>query len=495
MNKNIKLQIILVIAFIAITKISVSAQDILPITGSWVNLFYQDVRNKYTNPQYMDNTDPDFWASKIREMNKMGIEYIIFMATANEGKADYPSKIMPLAYNSNRKSPVCAIMDETDRLGMKVFMSIGWAKDQDDNLRIPEILQRQKDIMDELAALYGKRKSFFGWYLPVEDCLGPILTDEAVVAVNSLVDKAHVLTPGKKTMISPYGFFCSDFENPKFGKQIEKLKVDIIAYQDEVGCVREEFPMPRLKENWKKIKEIHERTNIELWANCELFTWEKGLNSRQSALIPAAMPRIASQLAAATQGGVERIISFMVYGIWDTNTTPYNIAQPNISKYTATEYISWLHDEGRWDLLNASFMGNLVNNYDEPNNPLFDNIIGDENPENKNWNIYSSGYNYIDIPKNNIDIDKIMIRFLNCEKKGIAFPYKIFLYSSHDGKEYKLETIQDMFHFPNKQHDTWIDCVTFKCKSNNSKKSFRIAFQADSKVAIDEIFINPQINN
>ena len=54
-------------AFIVANAISSFAQDILPITGSWVNLFYQDVRNKYTNPQYMDNTDPDFWQAKVQD--------------------------------------------------------------------------------------------------------------------------------------------------------------------------------------------------------------------------------------------------------------------------------------------------------------------------------------------------------------------------------------------------------------------------------------------
>lgn len=29
-----------------------------PITGSWINLPYKDVRNKYTNPLGFDNTDP-----------------------------------------------------------------------------------------------------------------------------------------------------------------------------------------------------------------------------------------------------------------------------------------------------------------------------------------------------------------------------------------------------------------------------------------------------
>ena len=30
--------------------------SVKPITGTWINLAYQDVRNKYTNPRYFDNT-------------------------------------------------------------------------------------------------------------------------------------------------------------------------------------------------------------------------------------------------------------------------------------------------------------------------------------------------------------------------------------------------------------------------------------------------------
>ena len=44
-----------------------------------------------------------------------------------------------------------------------------------------------------------------------------------------------------------------------------KLKVDIIAYQDEVGCVRDKFTLPRLKKNWQRMRDIHNRLNIEMW--------------------------------------------------------------------------------------------------------------------------------------------------------------------------------------------------------------------------------------
>ena len=66
----------------------------LPITGTFINLPYQDVRNKYTNPAEMDGTDPQMWTVKIAEMKNMGMEYLIFMSVANEEKAYYPSKLM-----------------------------------------------------------------------------------------------------------------------------------------------------------------------------------------------------------------------------------------------------------------------------------------------------------------------------------------------------------------------------------------------------------------
>ena len=82
------------------------------ITGTWINLAYKDVRNRYTNPQSFDNTDPELWKAKVRELSAMGIEYLVFMEVANEGKAYYPSQLMPWWYDKDKQSPVEAILDE-----------------------------------------------------------------------------------------------------------------------------------------------------------------------------------------------------------------------------------------------------------------------------------------------------------------------------------------------------------------------------------------------
>ena len=144
-------------------KVKESVLRVKPITGTWINLAYKDVRNRYTNPQSFDNTDPELWKAKVRELSAMGIEYLVFMEVANEGKAYYPSQLMPWWYDKDKQSPVEAILDEAARYDMKVFMSTGWAKDQDDNLQDPAIKQRQLQIMEELAVFYKNHKAFYGW--------------------------------------------------------------------------------------------------------------------------------------------------------------------------------------------------------------------------------------------------------------------------------------------------------------------------------------------
>ena len=147
--------------------------EIKPVTGTFVNCFWQDERNNYMNQRNVDQTDPLLWETKVREMHGMGIDYLVFMAVANEGKAIYPSSFMPWAYPAERKSPIDAIMDTADELGMHVIVSTGWARNQLDDLKDPYVIETQRKIMEELAALYGQRPSFYGWYLPVEGCFIP----------------------------------------------------------------------------------------------------------------------------------------------------------------------------------------------------------------------------------------------------------------------------------------------------------------------------------
>lgn len=480
------------------------AVEVLPISGTFINLAYQDVRNKYTNPPFMDNTDPGMWAAKVAELKAMGMEYLVFMAVANEGLAYYPSKMMPWVYPQWRQSPVDAIMNAAAEHGMKVFMSTGWAKDQDDNLRDPKIKQRQIDIMTELAGMYGNHPALHGWYLPVEDCFGPVLTDYAVEAVNALTARARELTPGKQILISPYGIFNSDFEDPRYEQQIARLTVDIIAYQDEIGCVRETYPLPRLKENWKKLREIHDRCGIQMWANCESFAWEKGTNDRSSALIPAPYGRLLSQQIAASAAGVDKIISFMMCGIYENPLSPYQLGQPHWSGVAYQDYMGWLEGEREWQLAQAAFQDGIRSgiswlawnpmDFGQGRSVIIrDGKTAEENPSDKRWAPYSKGTHeiFMDLSGQK-DVREVFVRMLNCHKDGIVPPVKFYLFSSVDGQWWDLVQIKDSPVFPNTNHDAFVDHVLFDGFPEGFAPShLKLVFTADSKVCIDEIYVNP----
>ena len=470
-----------------------SVSVIQPITGTWINLAYKDVRNKYTNPQHFDNTDPKLWTAKVRELANMGIEYLVFMEVANEGKAYYPSKLMPWVYNDKLQSPVDAILDEAARHDMKVFMSTGWAKDQDDNLLDPAIRERQLQIMEELASLYKNHKAFYGWYLPVEDCICPIFAEHAVQSVNTLTEKAKSLTPGKKTLISPYGIGLSEFDHPDFEKQMAKLKVDIIAYQDEVGCVRDKFTLPRLKKNWQRMRDIHNRLNIEMWANCETFTWEEGTNDRQSALIPAAYPRLLSQQAAASAAGVDRIISFMFGGIIEDPKSSYQLGHPVWSNDLYNNYMAWKEGDIFWKLFEAALLEALGNSATPEMigkadmKALADGRVAEEDSGDSRWVRFEKGHHevVIDLQKNT-SLRKVLVRTLNYNQEKIGAPLKVYVYTSQDGQTYNLASIKDAPYFPNNKHDAWIDGVFFE-NLDERARYVKIAFDALENVYMEQV--------
>lgn len=462
--------------------------DVKPVTGTFINLAYQDVRNRYTNPEGVDMTDPQLWEAKIEEMHRMGMEYLIFMAVANDGRAFYPSSLMPHHYPEGRKSPVEAIMDAAARLGMKVFMSTGWAENQDDNLRIPRIKQRQMEMMAELAGLFGNHKAFYGWYLPVEDCLGPVLTDYAVEAVNALTLRARELTPNAKILISPYGIFNSNFNHPNYARQIGRLKVDIIAYQDEVGCVRERFPLPRLRENWKRLAAIHAGLPIEMWANCENFTWERGTNDRTSALIPAAPERFRAQLEAASDAGVERIVSFMMCGIFEEPHSDYALGQPELSARAATEYCKWYVDvESPRRLREEPMEGVKIAHCSEPR--LTDGVRGDENSAHPAWVQLPKGEQTIELTLDG-DCKEISLHLgtLNYAPEGVVPPSRVAVYGSTDGTNYELLHTSQPYVWPNNRHDAWVQELHLG-HHTTPLKQLRLVLTCPSECYVDELTV------
>ena len=469
---------------LALALLSFSAQaQIKPVTGTFVNFFWQDERNNYMNQRNVDQTDPERWACKTAELHEMGVDYLIFMAVANEGAAIYPSKFMPHAYPEGRKSPIDAIMDTADKLGMHVIVSTGWARNQLDDLADPYVIETQRKIMEELAELYGQRASFYGWYLPVEGCFIPYLSDHAVQGVNKIAARARELTPNAKVLISPYGTFAAEFENPKFAQSIYDLDVDIIAYQDEIGCVRETFPMANMKEHFRLLGEIHKKCDIEFWANVESFTWDREPNNWYSTLVPAAFGRYLSQIVGVSQSGVDRIISCAIAGIYDTPGSEYPCGQKILSTRVQQDYMAWLSGDERWKLLEGIFAGQDFGKHTVISGPqgLGDGVFAVEDPADPNWHTFEGGVMecVIDLGEKQ-EVERVAAHFCDYYTGAIAIPQNLEVLVSDKGKQYRQVASVCYEAWPNKYLDCWTDVILASGLKEKARYVKVVARLADS---------------
>ena len=258
--------------------------------------------------------------------------------------------------------------------------------------------------------------------------------------------------------------------------------------------------LPRLKKTWQRLRDIHNRLNIEMWANCETFTWEQGTNDRSSALIPAAYPRLLSQQVAASVAGVDRIISFMVCGIIESPTSTYQLGQPVWSHKVYNDYMDWKRRIGCWQLAEAAFMERLANGATidmvsgkADLKALLDGRVAEEDSKDARWVKFEKGYHelVVDLQKKT-RLRKVMLRMLDYNLDGIGMPLKVYLFTSLDGKEYRLASIKDTPHFPNNRHDAWIENLLFD-QLDESIRYMKVAFEASQHVYMDELFVNPVI--
>lgn len=88
--------------------------------------------------------------------------------------------------------------------------------------------------MEEIAERYSHHACFYGWYFPNEAMLQPYFVDACVNYVNETAAFAQRLTPNCVNLIAPYFIKEARFDD-HFVRQLEKMNIDIIAYQDGVG--------------------------------------------------------------------------------------------------------------------------------------------------------------------------------------------------------------------------------------------------------------------
>ena len=140
---------------------------------------------------------------------------------------------------------------------------------------------------------------------------------------------ARLLTPKARILIAPYGI-RGVADDQEYRDQLRRMDVDIIAYQDGVGCHHASaFDTPWM---YSRLARIHQDVpNIELWADMETFSLERG------SLTPALFPRIQAQMEGISPF-VKTILIFRYQDVmanWPAQATGQRAENPLLHRYRA----------------------------------------------------------------------------------------------------------------------------------------------------------------
>ncbi|MBN1488796.1 MAG: DUF4434 domain-containing protein [Phycisphaerae bacterium] len=308
-----------------------------PIRGSWISILWDDRRHLFWNEQCRDYS-AEQWAAAVRDVAEVGMEYLVLLAVAKGGEAFYDTPLLPKAKLACA-DPIEAMLAEADACGVKFFMSSDWYAGWDEAaVADPERMKVRVRMMGELAAKYSHHTSFHGWYWPNEAYLTPYFTEPFVKHINACSAEAHKLTPKARTLTAPYGTHkavCDD----RFIRQLDGLDVDIIAYQDEVGCLR--ATPDEIARCYERLRQAHDKVpQRALWADVEVFAWEGPPNKQSSPLIPAPFDRVERQLEAASPF-VDRILIYQYQGLLSKPGSAAPAGPPQAEKLYR-DYVAWL---------------------------------------------------------------------------------------------------------------------------------------------------------
>ena len=287
------------------------------ISGTWNGLYHwSEIEGKYWNQDLKTFTAED-WRAQIRGMHKLGMDIVViqelFRNDAYYGKhqnckgypglAYYPSKFGVGRVDIACDDPLEAILNEADKLDMKVFPGVGlyaWFDFTEDSLKW------HMQVAEELQEKYGQHRSFYGWYVS-EEIFGdlgndPKREDDIVNFFQTFKAHCNQLAPTKPIMLAP---------NCHFIARAERGWKRLLTHLD-ILCPFGFHRMPEgditglgaaiLLQKWCDESRTH------LWMDMEAFDFEP-----DQALVPRAIEAIKNDLDTFTN--FEKILCYQYQGL------------------------------------------------------------------------------------------------------------------------------------------------------------------------------------
>lgn len=226
-------------------------------------------------------------------MKAIKMDTLIIGYSAADSYSFYPSRFLSLFPNCGTKDPIGVLLSLGDKLKMDVYLGLyAWDwRNRWSEADFQEFADLNIKVAKELHHLYSKHPSFKGWYiLSWEIGNAPPPENVGVKAYIKVISALRGLDARKRITIAPY--FTLDISPQELEEGWEKLlkvmKVDIMAFQDGVGCDRgikaEDIPP-----YFEAMKRACDANKVELWGDLEIFDIPAGWK-------PAKIERIKEQV-------------------------------------------------------------------------------------------------------------------------------------------------------------------------------------------------------
>ncbi len=235
-----------------------------PITGTFIDDITYDIPSS--------NWTRKEWKKDFDNMQKIGIDTLIFIRGGFEDKSVFPSKVLGTTHEDDFAG---FVFEEAAKRNMNVYFGMYISNlDWNGGDAMGEINMNKK-FLPEVLSRYGDYPSFKGWYIPQEQSHDILNFGEIMRGMSQLCKE---IDPSREVLISP--FFHTHITSPyndrgytpeEHFEAWDKLfsyggeAIDICAFQDGTA------PLAQMDDYFGKTKELCDKYNIRHWVNAETF--------------------------------------------------------------------------------------------------------------------------------------------------------------------------------------------------------------------------------